>query len=527
VGDPSGAGRAAPYAQGAALCCGVIAGLLSFSAVVAADPVTTLEEPEVCSSRFPAYGGDTKLPKGQRLAERERAEERAFLDLAQQAFATGSYHERMETERRVQGDSAHPDDGGFDEDTRLVQAGRKYYGVNELLHGGTYHREGDDNTLSVWYCLPAEQFEAARAGLRRERDADVARIRARLRGLEQGVTRDELAWATEEMSSLLGEVQSRVMETETYVSPLTGEEKTFRGWLTQWRTEVQRGSDYAMQIIEEASRKVKEGHLVIADGLLDEAVEADPTNPRARQVRLEIEDRRKERADLLKSALDKAAVGKFAAAQRDLDRAEQIDADDARRLHSAAQAVQSRKTEFFYNNPRARGDLYVAFGGLGADVGGASQAYESATAEFANPTTLTTVGLSCRVRLGRFGQFVGSGGYGFSDFTGSADSAGADSVYHYGELLAGLGFRTIRTSTRPVSLIALGGVTREFVSIDISAPGLDASDARTGSFARIGAEWSMLTFYVQQGFGFTDPGDPEGSLVRWHNGTQFAVAISY
>ncbi len=523
--EPSRGGRLAPHARGAALCCGVVAGLMSFS-VAAADPVTTLEEPEVCSSRFTAYGGDTKLPKGQRLAERERAEERAFLELAQQAFATGSYHERVEIERRVTGDSAHPDDWAFDEDTRLVQAGRKYYGVNELLHGGTYHREGDDSTLSVWYCLPAERFEAARAALRRERDADVARIRARLRGLEQGVTRDELAWATEEMSSLLGEVQSRVMETETYVSPLTGEEKTFRGWLTQWRSEVQRGSDYAMQIIEEASRKVKEGHLSVADGLLDEAVDADPTNPRARQVRLEIEDRRKERAALMKSAIDKAAVGKFAAAQRDLDRAEQIDADDARRLHAAAQEVQSRKTEFFFNNPRARGDVYVAFGGLGADVGGASQAYESATADFANPTTLTTVGLSCRVRLGRYGQFIGSGGLGFSDFTGAADNS-ADNIYHYGELLAGVGLRTIRTSKQSVSFVALGGVTREFVSIDVSAPGLDSSDARTGSFARIGAEWKVFSFYLQQGFGFTDPGDPEESLVRWHNGTQFAVAVSY
>ena len=527
MGDPPGAGRAAPHARGAALCCGVVAGVLSFTAVAAADPVVSLESPEVCSSRFSAYGGDPKLPKGQRLAERERAEERAFLDLAQQAFATGSYHERMEIERRVQGDSAHHDDWAFDEDTRLVQAGRKYYGVNELLHGGTYRRDGDDSTLAVRYCLPAERFEAARTELRRERDADVDRMRARFGALERGVTRDDLAWATEEMSSLLGEVQSRVMETETYVSPLTGEEKSFRGWLGQWRTEVQRGSDYAMQIIEEASRKVKEGHLSIADGLLDEAVEADPTNPRARQVRLEIEDRRKERAALLKSALDNATVGKFAAAQRDLDRAEQIDADDAGRLHSTAQAVQGRKTEFFYNNPRARGDLYLAFGGLGADVDAASQAYESATAEFANPAPLTTVGLSCRVRLGRFGQFVGSGGYGFSDFTGGADDTGTDSFYHYGELLAGLGIRTIRTSTRPVSFVALGGVTREFVSIDVSAPGLEVSDARTGSFARLGAEWKMFTFYMQQGFGFTDPGDPEDSLVRWHNGTQFAVAISY
>lgn len=485
------------------------------------------EAPGICSSRFLAYEGVENLPKGKRLAARERAEERAFLDLAQQAFATGSYQRRIEVERRVRGESAGRKDWTFDEDIRLVEAGRKYYGVNEQLHGGTWHSDGEDGTLTVWYCLPAARFDAARAALLREREADVGRIRARLAELERGVTRDELAWATGEMSSLLGDIQSRVMETEPYTSPLTGEEKSFRGWLAQWRSEIQRGSDYAMQLIEEASRKVKEGHLSIAESLLDDAVEADPTNPRARQVRLEIDDRRAEWALLLKSALDKATVGKFAAAQRDLERAGQIDADDAVRLRSTTREVEGRKTEYLHNNPRLRGDVYLALGGLGADVGGASDAWESATAGIANPSVLTTVGLSCRVRLGRIGQWIASGGYGFSDFVGDAGEPAGDSVYHYGELLTGLGIRTIRTASRPVSFVALGGITREFVTIDVSAPGMESSDARTGSFARIGAEWGIFTFYVQQGFGFSDPDDPEESLVRWHNGTQFAIAFVF
>lgn len=507
--------------KAAALTYSVVAAVLSFSPAVAG------EEAEVCSSRFLAYEGDAKVPKGQRLAGRERAEDRAFLDLAQQAFATGSYHERIEVERQVVGDSARPADWIFDEDIRLVQAGRKYYGVNDLLHGGTYHSDGDNIRLSIWYCLPAERFDKAREELRRERAEDVGRIRGRLGELEMRVTRDELAWATEEMSSLLGEIQSRVMETEIYTSPLTGEEKSFRGWLAQWRAEVQRRSDYAMQLIEEASRKVKEGHLSIADGLLDEAVEADPTNPRARQVRLQIEDRRTERSRLLKEALDKAAVGKFSAAKKDLERAEQIDADDPARLHAATRAVESRKTEYLYNNPRVRGDFYLALGGLGADVGGASEAYETATAGITYPNILTTLGLSCRVRLGRYGLFVGSGGYGFSNFTGNAAASGSDGFYHYAEVLAGLGIRTIRTESRPVSFVALGGVTQEYVSIDVNAPGLESSDSRAGTFARLAVEWKVFTLYVQQAFGFTDPGDPEDSLVRWHNGTQFGMAIIF
>lgn len=505
----------------AALTGCIVMGWMWFAPPAAAD------EAEVCSSRFLAYEADTKVPRGRRVEGRERAEDRAFLDLAQQAFATGSYRERIEVERRVQGDSARPSDAAIDEDIRLVQAGRKYYGVNDLLHGGVYHSDGDKSTLSVWYCLPAERFEAARAELRRERDADVERVRGRLRELESGVTRDDLAWATEEMSSLLGEVQSRVMETETYTSPLTGEGKSFRGWLAQWRSEVQRGNDYAMQLIDEASRKVAEGHLSVAGGLLDEAVEADPTNPRARQVRLEIEDRRAEASKLLKEAGDMAAVGRFSAAQRNLDRAGQIDGDDAVRLHTAARNVENRKKQFLDNNPRVRGEAYLALGGLGADVGAASEAYETATGGVANPNLLTTFGLACQVRLGRYGVFTGSGGYGFSNFNGQNGGSTDDGFYHYGELIAGVGIRTVRTAARPLSFVALGGVTREFVSIDMNMAGLDSSDARTGTFARLGVEWKALTIYVQQAFGFDDPGDPGDSLVRWHNGTQFAMALHF
>jgi hypothetical protein len=272
---------------------------------------------------------------------------------------------------------------------------------------------------------------------------------------------------------------------------------------------------------------VNEGRLSIAGGLLDEAVDADPTNPRARQVRLQIEDRRTERALLLKSAIDKAAVGKFSAAQRDLERAQHLDADDTIRLHAATRAVESKKREYLDNNPRVRGDFYVTLGGLGADVGEASEAYETATAGVANPNVLTTLGLSCRVRLGRYGLFLGSGGYGFSNFTGHAGDSVDDDFYHYAELLAGAGIRTVRTADRPVSFVALGGVTQEYVSIGVSAPGLESSDARAGTFARLGVEWKVLTLYVQQAFGFDDPGDAEDSLVRWHNGTQFGLAIHY
>ena len=524
-------GRAGAVARGV-VCAALLvfaARLPSFAAAAAAAPAAEpdAEPAEVCSSKFVAFEGEKKVPKRQRLAARERAEDRAFLDLAQQAFAAGSYREQMEIERQVRGDSDRPDDGVYDEDIRLVQAGRRHYGVNDLLHGGTYHSEGDSSRLSVWYCLPAGRFATARADLRRERAEDVRRIASRMGELESAVARDELAWAAEEMSSLLGEIQSRVMETETYTSPLTGEEKSFRGWLAQWRSEVQRGTDYAMQLIEEASRKVKDGHLSVAEGLLDEAVEADPTNPRARQVRMQIEDRRAERAALLKSALDKAAVGRFAAAQSDLEKAEQIDADEARRLQVARRAVEDKKAEYLADNPRVSGDFYVAFGGLGADVDGASATYEATTAGVSNPNVLTTLGLSCRVGLGRHGLFMASAGYGFSSFSETAVGSTDASYYHYGELLGGLGFRTIRTARRPVRFVALGGVTQEFVSIDVSAPGLESSDSRGGKFARLAVEWRMFSVYLQQGFGFADQGDPEGSLVRWHDGTQFGLAIVF
>jgi hypothetical protein len=482
---------------------------------------------EVCSGRFLAYSSDGKVTKDQHLAGRKQAEDRAFLDLAQQAFASGKYYERIEVERNVNGDSSHPDMEGFDEDIRLVQAGREYYSVNDLLHGGTYKSDGDNHTLTVWYCLAADRFAAARAELRRERDADVARMRARLGALEQGLARDELDWAAQEMSALLGEMTSRVMETETYTSPLTGEEKTFRGWLAQWRSETQRGTDYAMQIVEEAARKVKDGHLTAAEGLLDDAVRADPTNPRVRQIRLHIEDLRAQRAALLKGAADKAAVGKIAGARSDLDAAGRIDVDDPKPLGAAGLVIESKSREFQSYNPRVTGAFYLSFWGLGADVDGSAVAYESATNNSANPDPLLTLGLSCRVRLGRYGLFVGSGGYGFSKFRADSGGSNGDGDYKYDEVLAGFGVRTIRTARRHASFVALGGVTHEHASMDASVPGLESSDSRNGGFASLAVEWRRLSIYVQQGFGFDDEGGSGRSLVKWHDGTQLGLAFIF
>jgi hypothetical protein len=495
--------------------------------VLWASPAPADTGTEVCSSRFVAYQADTKVPKKQRQSDRERAEDRAFLDLAQQAFASGTYHERMEVERQVHGDSDHPGDQAYDEEVRLVQAGRKYYGVNELLHGGTYRTEGDSSALTVWYCLPTERFDSARAELLRARAADVGRIRDRLAGLERGLARDDLDWAAGEMSALLGEVQSRVMETETYTSPLTGNEKTFRGWLVQWRSEIQRGTDYAMQLLEEANDKVKEGHLKAAGGLLDEAEKADPTNPRARQLRLEIEDLRARRAALLKGAADKAALGKIAGARSDLDEAERIDLDDQAPLLAAREAVERRSRQFLAHNPRVAGDVSLAFGGLGADVEGSADAFETATGNGAHPDLLLTLGLGVRVRLGRYGMFLGSGGYGYSDFKADSGGTSGDGSYKYDELSAGLGFRTIRTERRHASFVALGGVTREHVSIGVDVPGFETSDARRGEFARFAVEWRRFSMFVQHGFGFGGGQDSGSSLVRWHDGTQFGLAFIY
>lgn len=493
----------------------------------ATDTAPRTVEAEVCSGRFLAYSSDKRVSKDQRLAGRAQAENQAFLDLAHQAFASGTYFERIEVERNVKGDSSHPDAGGFDEDLRLVQAGREYYGVNDLLHGGTYKTEGDNHTLTVWYCLPADRFATAQAELRRARQADVTRMRARLGALEQGLARDEMDWAAQEMSALLGEMTSRVMETETYTSPLTGEEKTFRGWLARWRSEVQRGTDYAMQIIEEAARKVKEGHLAAAGELLDDAVKADATNPRARQLRLHIDDLRAERGVLLQGAAHKAAVGKIAAARGDLEEAGRIDVDDPGPVREARQAVELKSRDFQFHNPRVAGTLSLALWDLGADLDGSAAAYESATGIDADPDPLVTLGLGCRVRLGRYGLFEGSGGYGFSHFGAASGGSTGSGDFKYDELLAGFGVRTIRTARRHTSFVALGGVTHEHASIDVSAPGLASSDSRNGGFAKLAVEWKALSVYIQQGIGFGGEGGSGSSLVTWHNGTQLGLAFVF
>jgi hypothetical protein len=504
--------------------------LLASSAAAGADATGTAPgaaDAEVCSGRFLAYSSDKKVAKDRRLSGRAEAENQAFLDLAHRAFASGTYYERIEVERSVKGDSTHPEAGGFDEDLRLVQAGREYYGVNDLLHGGTYDSEGDDRTLTVWYCLPAERFATAQADLRRARQADVARMRARLGALEQGLARDEMDWAAQEMSALLGEMTSRVMETETYTSPLTGEEKTFRGWLAQWRSEVQRGTDYAMQIIEEAAGKVKEGHLAAAGELLDDAVHADATNPRARQLRLHVEDLRAERGALLQGAAHKAAVGKIAEARSDLEEAARIDVDDPGPVREARQAVEQKSKDFQFHNPRVAGTVYLALWGLGADLDGSAAAYESATGHDADPDPLLTLGLGCRVRLGRYGLFEGSGGYGFSRFGAESGGSTGGGDYKHDELLAGFGVRTIRTARRHASFVALGGVAHEHASLDLSAPGLESSDSRHGGFAKLAVEWKALSVYIQQGIGFGGEGGSGSSLVKWHNGTQLGLAFVF
>ncbi len=496
-----------------------------FAFVGQVGPVSADEQE--CGKKVEAYRSAKKVPKGDRKREIVRAEQESFDDLARRAFSVAIGRIEYETRRDVAGTSGEESRDGYTEEVRLSRVWRQFYKIDETLYGGTYQRDGDEKRMTVEYCVPRSAFERAQDRLRKERESDVEEARRRLTQVERAIAVGDLEWSRRQILNLIADVQHRVMDAEIYRSAVYGEQKTFWEVLVQWRDEIGRGADFAQQLLLEAQRAIDEGHLTLAEGLIEEARDVDAMNVRARQMRTDIADRREMRREILVRAETQARAGRFTAANASLEKARAIDSDDQDALSTAASTIAQLQAEFKYYNPRLSGDFSMGLGSLGVDPDYSAAIYEQAIGSSVGGGSPLHFGFGGQLRIGRYWLWRFSGAFDFTSFTdANGNVMGDGDSVDIMELATGLGFRTLTNAKRRTSFSIVAGAAVEYVSVEASKAQISDSDSRTGTFVRVALGFHMVSFYVEQGFWFSDDSTVR-SNIGWVDSTRFGVGIVF
>lgn len=385
--------------------------------------------------------------------------------------------------------------------------------------------EGDTKTMTVRYCLPRERFETARERIRLERSDDIARVRNRFAGLERGIARGELGWAEGEIAALAVEIGSRALETERYESPLTGDALSLREWLVVWRKDVRRGGDLAEYLTAQARDRVDGRRLAQAEQLLVEAERADPMNVRVLTLRGEVQELKKTRERHLTRSRSLARKGRFSAAEAEIRAAEVLDLDDGVSIDLAESELSRSRSVYLSRNPRFTAGLSIGVGALGADpdATAADLSMYQGTSVSADPPV--SFGVDGTLRVGRFLVVALGGSYGWSLLENAEGGEIPGLEYTYTMISASAGVRSSRREDRRWSLAVLGGVARESVDVSVEIPGVSSSESRTAGFARVQAEFSVVTIYAQAGLGFDAEAAAADSIVHWSD--QFQVGLRF
>lgn len=482
-------------------------------AVALAAPVAAAEMP--CSGTFTAYDSSHSVPKSERKAGRAKACSDARNDLAMLAWQAGI---ALTLGQRV-------DTGTIDERTRFESA-RYMYRLNEDLAGGTCYDidGGDKKQLKVKYCVPPDRFRRAQAQFKLDRQEEIDSTRQQFREIERAIAVDQsFDYAAARLTDLVPEVEGRVLGGESYTSPLTNETLSFDQWIRRWNGELGESANYAGYLVRKASENIDAGHLGRASSQLDEALRAKPHDIRALQERDQIEGLRARRREILDRAAAYAASGRFAAANRSLEKAMAIDSDDAASLEQTATTIASSRASFKELNPRWTFDIGFTLGSLGLDTSGTADAVTQASGVpvgFGFPFGLDVGG---GLRFGRFGRVFLEYGYQFSALSGSGTGADAPSL-DTGNLSVGVEFRNVRSRPRRPVVLAGGGFRLINASLNkVSAGTFPGSDSATGAFIRVGVEFSMGVLYLEQGLNFSSSSSSDPSVFQWSNGTELSV----
>jgi len=451
----------------------------------------------------------SKLSAAERKRRREEAKADARTDLAWRAMS-GAFAPKQSTAARL---------AGHRPTSPAVEAAfaslRQRYDVDQRLSGGNYEFMGNKAHGTVFYCVPRGLFNDVRGTLGQERESSLRELRGRFSDLERLIADQELETASKLLTELEIDVVNEAQEQALYSSVRDGRERAFFVWLTEWSDVVEKGPEFAEYMTLRAEELMGHGYLTEADRYLQEAIESDRQDRRARQLRQEIYERRVQRAELLTEAEELASKGRFAAAQNRLDQAEALDHEDTQPLLDTIRQVDGLRAEYLQYNPKRAVMIFTAAGTLGADTDAIADRVAADTGLSVSATAPLNFGVGADFRYGRHVTVSVTGSLGAADASSGEFLRISPTLYTTIQLTAGVGLRMPRSATRSYAIKLSGGLSWESISLPYdTASGRSTSDSQDGLFVRLGLDYKGGTFFVQQGLGFED--SPDG-LIAWSN----------
>jgi len=467
--------------------------------------VVSASETEICSGSVVVW--DHKVRKAEREALKIEAKTRAFQDLATQASVRAAF---VSTDRKASWWN-DAEGGTFHERFLSLTTSRSAVTITELMHGGDYRYNGNKKRMGVRYCLSRSRFQRARSEIQEEWNRIEAQLRDRFEDLERAIRANDLQYASELFPALKSDVSDLVMDREEYTSVFNGKSNTFKAWLELWSGQVRSERAYAGYCVNQARTLIDEARLEKAQSFVYEAIKTDRHNVPALELDRTIDRRWDERARVLQTAVSAASVGRERKANRQLNLARSIDREEAVNYGDVRTRVDGMLASFKEDNPRWSVGIDTAYGTLGANSKATFDRYAGKGIYDVRVSNPLMLGLTGRVRIGRFLQTWASGSYGTSQASFGSWSEGFMSTSNF---RLGVGYRTIRNARRKMSFQIGGGFVQESAKIKPHVSGLDKqSDGRQGYFARLAVEGRNLSFWVEHGFGFDDVSEP--SPIVW------------
>jgi len=471
--------------------------------VPALDPVA--EQAEVCAE-VEAYS--FRLAKAERKQREQEARHDARAEMIEQVW-----------------------DEAFDRTSLPVPASsgartmlQASYGVAERIAAGRFVRIGNKKMMTVAYCLPVQDYEAARDALREKRATVYESFRRRFAGLESQIEGGEMAAASRDFAALRVEVVTEALSSADYHSELQNRTRTFNVWLLEWDDLVPRDPGLVRELTAHAEELLEQGRLDEADRYVNEALEIERTDE-SLQLRARIQQQRNDQAELALKAEELAESGRYRAAEARLDDARELGTTEAYDLEDAVRTVDGLRAADLAHNPPRRVVMFAAFGTLGVDTGLIERRVAEDTGLDVSGSIPLNLGAGGYFRVGRKLQvgFSGSFGVAQTDLTLAGEPV---NLYEMFQLTAGAGYATRRSDRRSVSYQFGGGVVWERVDVNkVFTATFDDTADQTAFFLRFGADWKHLSVYVQHGFGFED--EPGNALAGWTNSFQIGIGGTF
>jgi hypothetical protein len=490
---------------------------VTLPALALEDSATPEKTDEICE-KVEAYS--LKLRKAERKQREEEARHEAFSSMAERVWVD-AFDERPAMTAFEFEEPSPPKEPGVPASKSAFATLRARYRVNERIAGGRYYSSGTKQQKEVGYCLPKKVYGRVRDDLQAERSAVVESLRTRFEGLETLIELEDLENASREHAALRVDVVTEAVELATFHSQRRDRTRAFHVWLLEWGDLLPKGPELVRDLTARATQLMEQGLLGEADRYVTEALEIDRDDEEARRLRIEIQERRNTQADLAWEAQELAAKGNYRAAERKLDEARAIGANEAELLEDTANAIDSVHAADLAYNPRRRILIFASFGAMGVDTGRIEENVAADTGLYVDAASPLSIGAGANFRVARLFLAGVTGSFGFSEATNFRVGRNAKSLYDLFQLTASAGLATRRGPNRMFSYQVTGGVVWERVDVDgFFVDSLDDAASQTGLFIRFAAERDHLTLFIQQGFGFEDE---TGSVVSWDNKTQFGI----